>query len=127
MNAVLILRKDKILKKRFCQICGAEYGKIMTLYQFDRSVRAWVPREHIDHILPTRWVTAQSLGDPNASENLLSVCHRCNLAKKGAEDRLFVGDVIGFVQKLQSRGWGYELKRAAKHFGLADMALMVRL
>ena len=114
-------------KRRFCQICGAEYGKIHTRYAFAVATKPWVPRENIDHIIPCRFVTRRNFGDPNAVVNLLSTCHRCNLGKKGAEDRLFASDMIGFVQKLQARGWGHELKRAAKFYGLLDLANMVRV
>lgn len=115
------------VKRRFCQICGAEYGCLNMRYSFAKGTRPWIPRQNIDHIIPARWVTGRSLGDPNAIENLLSTCHRCNLAKKTAEDCLFKADALGFVQHLQSRGWGFELKHAAKYFGLAEIADLVRL
>lgn len=119
--------KRALVRRRFCQICGAEYNKIQTHYVFEKEARPWIPRQHIDHIIPARFVTGRSLGDPNAIQNLLSTCHRCNLAKKTAEDCLFKADVIGFVQHLLRRGWGFELRRAAKHFDLPEIVRLVRL
>lgn len=115
------------IRRRFCQICGAEYDRINMRYSFAKATRPWIPRQHIDHIIPARWVTGRSAGDPNALENLLSTCHRCNLAKKTAEDCLFKADALGFVSNLQRRGWGFELKRAAKYFDLPEIAALVRL
>lgn len=115
------------VRRRFCQICGAEYEKIQMRYAFAKYSRPWVPRQNLDHIIPVRWVNGRSLGNPNAVENLVSLCHKCNLAKKKAEDCLFKADAIGFVQNLQRRGWGFELRRAAKYFGLIEIADLVRL
>jgi HNH endonuclease len=117
----------RTVKRRYCQICGAEYGRIHLRYSFAKASRPWIPREHLDHIIPARFVTGRSLGDPNAIVNLLSTCHRCNLAKKTAEDCLFKADTLGFVANLQRRGWGFELKRAAKYFGLDEIVSLIRL
>lgn len=124
-GAVIPPRMRSQVKRRRCYICGAEYGRITTHYTFGRS-RPWVPREHLDHIIPCRWITSKELGDANVPVNLLSTCNRCNLGKKGAEDRLFLGDIISFVSLLQARGWGSELRNAARHFGLLDICRLIR-
>lgn len=107
-----------------CAICHARFGHIQTLYRGDR-VRPWVPRQHFDHIIAVRFVRGMNLGDPNVSVNVACVCHRCNLGKKGAEDRLFAFDILGFTQRLVRLGWGPKLYDAAANFDLWNVCKLL--
>lgn len=108
----------EMVKCKCCQLCRATYGQIL----HSDTDGIWVPRENIDHVIPVRWIKEHYFFvDANHPNNLLSVCHRENLAKKGAEDRLFVSDVLGFVQRMNQLGWSDHLRRAAEHFKIPEI------
>ncbi len=86
--------------RKRCQPCGVRYGDLV-LGQIRPIIRA---REHIDHIIPRRYLTRLGL-DPNKLFNVLSSCQRCHGRKKEAEDALFRGDTVGFLLKLARLGW----------------------
>jgi hypothetical protein len=87
--------------------------------------RYWVPHEHLDHIIPIRWCREKGY-DPNQAANVLSVCHRCNLGKKEAEDHLFAGRGLDFVRVMVQRGWNFYLMRALRQYKMDAMIQLVR-
>jgi hypothetical protein len=60
--------------------------------------------QHLDHLLPRRWLDSQGI-NPHQVANMLSVCGSCHGKKKGFEDRLFRGDVVGWLWGLRSIGY----------------------
>lgn len=107
----------RISRRPVCGVCGVGYGGGVVT----EDCHIWVPRENLDHVVPVRWCRQHGY-EPNVPENILSVCHRCNLKKKGAEDALFGGDPYKFVKLLDAMGWAPHLERTFRHY---DMRMML--
>lgn len=117
-----VKRQAKRLK---CSICKARYGQIEYYLTKTPLRKIWIPRENLDHVLPVRWCRQHGYS-PNVVENIVSCCHRCNLAKKGAEDALFAGRALDFVKLLIQHGWHAHLLRALQHYRMDMMIGLVR-
>ena len=84
-----------------CSICGLRYGQLVQYH----AKGSWVYcREALDHILPRRFLEMHGIY-AHDYRGLLSICTRDHGLKKGFEDRLFQGDVFGFLSGLQSIGY----------------------
>lgn len=76
-------------------------------------------RISVDHIVPFR-LAKQCTEKPNELVNLACMCRSCHSTKTGIESRLLKGDVIGFMQEMNSMG-GMPFERvqaALKYCGL---------
>ena len=89
-------------KRKKCGACGVKYGFV----RFDtvgtgvrKIIRA---RQAIHHLIPRRYLESRGV-DPHYPLNLISICTECHGKTKLAEDRLFSGDLLG---------WMAEMKRA---------------
>lgn len=82
-----------------CCVCGIAYGKIQ-----NEGPKLFIPIQHLDHLIPRRWLEKRGI-DPHETGNILSVCGRCHGKKKACEDRLFQGDLFGFLQGLKQAGF----------------------
>lgn len=96
--------RDQCRRKR-CQICDAKYGQMRAFRHVDDKTFMKVT-QHLDHMIPRRWLESQGI-DPHRGANLLSICGSCHGKKKVFEDRLFNGDVVGWLLGL--RGIGYPI------------------
>lgn len=103
------------VRRTTCSICSAEFGHIALTKVEGEPSRIWIPRHNFDHVIPVRWCREHDY-NPNVPENVLSVCHRCNLGKKGAEDALFGGNPYIFIKDLAMVGWAPYLEYAFRHY-----------
>lgn len=95
--------RRKVSRKR-CSICRAKYGKLF----FDKGkFEVWRPVEHIEHLIPRRWLEERGLPEHDP-KNLISVCQVCHGKAKAPEDRLYQGDVFGFLQGMKWAGFPVE-------------------
>ena len=98
-----------------CQICFQPYRRVYTLG--NNVVRH--PREHIEHMIPRRFLHEHGLDDHH-SQILLSVCQYCSIPPK-LEDRLYQGDVLSFLQGLSRLGYPVgRIVRFAASVGLKE-------
>lgn len=110
--------RSKVSRKR-CSICGAKYGKLF----FDEGkLQVWRPLEHIEHLIPRRWLEERGLPEHHP-KNLLSVCQVCHGKAKVPEDRLYQGDLLGFLQAMKTTGFPVEkIVAFAVSVGLTEFA-----
>jgi len=87
-----------------CQVCGSYYGTMRAYEDSDHRSPFIKIRQHIDHLIPRRWLEARGI-NPHLQKNLLSVCGSCHGRKKKFEDRLFQGDAIGWLTGLKQVGY----------------------
>jgi hypothetical protein len=81
------------VKRSKCQICGRPYGKVYCL-PGNKIVH---PKECLHHILSRRFLAMHGIFEHHPT-NLLSICSApCHVRLLKVEDRLFQGDVIGFL------------------------------
>lgn len=91
-------------KRRRCQIatCHAVYQSLKS-YKSNYSSnpgRLTFVKQHIHHLLPRRWLHQHAIYEHYLG-NLLSVCATCHGRAKVAEDRLFVADLMGFMEGMR--------------------------
>lgn len=86
------------VRRSYCQICGRPYGKV---YVSEGRMRC--PRQHIEHCLSRRFLHEHKIYEHHL-ENLLSTCQYCGIPPK-LEDRLYQGDVLGYLQGLKQLGY----------------------
>ena len=83
-----------------CEACDEPYGTFVRTPR-GRVVKA---RQIIDHLFPRRWLLNFN-ATPNVSVNLLSVCQVCHPRKLRAENYLFEGNALSYVQELRRLNW----------------------
>ena len=104
------------VKKRNCQVCWQPYNRV---YSNEKNVIRH-PKEHCEHLLPRRWLNEHGIYEHHV-QNLLSVCNYCHSAKLKAEDRLYQGDVLSFLQILSRLGYPVgKVVRFAASVGLKE-------
>jgi hypothetical protein len=92
------------VKRHRCQIegCHAVYG---TLKQYEWSAKQLIlVKQAIHHLLPRRWLNERGIYEHHL-KGLLSICGYCHGRAKVAEDRLFVADLMGFMEGMHSIGF----------------------
>jgi hypothetical protein len=87
--------------RRSCQIptCGRGYGRVFC----EAGNKIKHPRQVIHHLIPRRWLEEHGIFEHYPS-GLLSICQYCHGRMKPAEDRLYQGDVIGFLTICKNAG-----------------------
>ena len=87
-------------KRKKCSVCRIAYGFV----RFDQRgmgikkvIRA---KEHIHHLIPRRYLEDRHR-DPHFPLNLISICAECHGKMKLAEDRLFSGDLFGWLSEMR--------------------------
>lgn len=109
-NRLLVTRKR-------CAVCGAIYGKLRA-----HNGKVYLAKEAIDHLLARRFLEARGI-DPHRIGNLLSTCIHCHGLKVGFEERLFAGDVLGFLQGIKCAGYPVDkVVRFAVSVGLVEFS-----
>lgn len=88
--------------RKKCQVCDKPYERF---HSINGTVLYY--SEAIDHLVPRRWLNEHGIYE-HFQQNLLSVCTVCHGKKKGFEDRLFQGDLFGYLQGLRSIGYPVE-------------------
>ena len=91
----------KQVSRNHCEVCGRVYGK---LYRNGVTFRLNNPKQHIEHLIPRRWLEEHGIYEHHVS-NLLSVCNYCHAPKAKLEDRLYQGDVLSYLQGLSRLGY----------------------
>lgn len=88
------------VKRHRCQVvtCHAVYD---TLKSYKTSMRLTIVKQHIHHLIPRRWLHSQGIYEHHHG-NLFSVCATCHGRAKVVEDRLFVADLVGFMEGMRS-------------------------
>src|SRR6266850_855589 len=108
-------------RRMFCEVCGTRYGQIRATPNVDDAVFLKV-KQVVDHIFPVRFLLTLKL-DPHVEVNMLSCCGTCHGRKLPHEDKIFRGDVLGFMGGLNRIGYPMErVVAAAKHFELYGCA-----
>lgn len=83
--------------RKRCRVCGLRYGKMV----YEKGhFNIWTPVQHIHHLIPRRFLEEHGI-NPHKVEGLFSVCQQCHGRAKAPEDRLFQGDVLGFLQGMK--------------------------
>jgi hypothetical protein len=79
-------------------------------------------KQALDHIFPRRWLLNFKL-EPNLAVNLLSVCRAsCHPQKIKAENALFEGNAIAYVQELRRLNWPRQcIRKAAEFYNLKEV------
>lgn len=93
----------KRTQTKYCRVCSVDYGAMRARLRTD-SFACQRATEHIDHLIPRRWLEERGV-NPHQTNNLLSVCGSCHGRKKTFEDRLFRGDALGWLQGLRQLGY----------------------
>ncbi len=113
-----------LARRARCEACNAIYGTWV-----QTSTGRWtVALQALDHIFPRRWLLNFGL-DPNLTLNLISVCRAtCHPQKIKAENALFEGDALKYVQELRRLHWpANRIRPAAEAYRLREvMALLDR-
>jgi hypothetical protein len=100
-----------------CEVCGKTYQTLeASLPGQDNPFRYY--EEAIHHLLARRWCEENGI-TPHDSRNLVSCCDGCHAKATAAEDRLWHGDVIGFLMEM--RALNFPVKR------IVDFAVSVGL
>jgi hypothetical protein len=88
-----------------CQICLHRYNQVFVEADcLSHEVRKiHFPRQIIHHLIPRRWLNEHNYFEHHTS-NLLSICMRCHSKFQSAEDRLYQGDLIGFLTRNKQCG-----------------------
>lgn len=90
--------------RKRCRVCGVRYGKMV----FDKGrFEVWTAAQHIHHLIPRRFLEEHGI-NPHKVEGLFSVCQQCHGKAKAPEDRLFQGDVLGFLQGMKRANFPVE-------------------
>jgi hypothetical protein len=102
-----------------CQVCHRTYGTIRCRLSLTRFM---LLREHIDHLIPRRWLKAHGI-NPHQANNLISVCGSCHGQKLGFENKFFHSDLYGYLSGLRSLNYpvsqviNFALSVGLKEFG----------
>jgi HNH endonuclease len=103
-----------------CEVCGIEF-KVMVY----TDVLLYAAQQ-LDHIFPRRWLANLKL-NPHDRLNIIALCQSCHGVKKKAEERLFQGDVLGYLQALKTAGWPLSyVWRAARQYELKEVLSFFR-
>jgi hypothetical protein len=106
--------------RKRCEACRALYGKIAKIRGHYRYAT-----ENLDHIFPRRFLIQFGL-KPHLTVNLISVCGPCHGVKKRSENRLFMGDAIGYVIEVIKAGWpARRVYRAACYYAFKEVAVLI--
>jgi len=82
-----------------CQVCGQKYDIISS--PFAATDQAFIiVDEVIHHLLARRWCMEQGI-DPHDIANLISICQVCHGRANRIEDRLWRGDIVGFMTEMR--------------------------
>lgn len=110
-------REDVNLYK--CETCGSDTVDRVP----SKEGTKLVPRGHCDHVIPERAVRQFSKGfDPHSKENLCGLCPRCHGSKLQVERRIYVGDLLSFMQGMLIIGFTKErVNRALLATGFAEV------
>lgn len=107
-----------IVSRRHCSICGLAYGK---LAQVDGKFL--VPKQVIHHFLSRRFLESRGIKQIHHCWNLYSICSSDHGRMLAIEDRLFRGDVFGFLQGCKQVGLPVEkIVRFALRVGLDEFS-----
>jgi hypothetical protein len=92
------LRKEA--KRKKCSVCRVHYGFVRFDADTSGEVRKIIrAKEAIHHLIPRRYLESRGV-DPHYPLNLISICNECHGKTKVAEDRLFSGDLIGWLREM---------------------------
>lgn len=101
--------------QKACEICGAEYKK------FAEGATIWMPVQALHHIFSRRFLNRIKLNEHDRL-NMISLCDRCHGKAKKPEERLFHGDVFGFLQGYKAMGMPMSyVWRAARQYELVEV------
>jgi hypothetical protein len=105
-----------------CEACGRKYGEFTVSKRGKRILLS----EALDHIFPRRFLLNFKLS-PNMIVNLVSVCkNSCHPQKIKAENALFMGDSLTYVQTLRRLNWPKPLiKKAAEFYGFNEIVSLL--
>ena len=105
-----------IVSRAHCSICGLRYG---VLAEVDNCLI--VPKQIIHHFLSRRFLESRGIAEIHHAWNLFSMCSRCHGRTIVPEDRLFRGDVFGFLQSARQIGLPIDrIVRFALRVGLTE-------
>jgi hypothetical protein len=109
-------------QRSHCEACGRKYGDFI---QTPRGKRV-ILRQCLDHLFARRFLLNFKLS-PNVTVNLVSICtNSCHPQKLKAENSLFRGDSITYVQELRRLNWPKELiRKAAEFYGLREVVSLL--
>lgn len=92
-----------------CEVCKISLKQSMKKYESE-FIR--------DHVVPVRHLTSLHVPGVSREVNLMAICVFCHGRKRAAEERLFRGDVMGFLRVLNEIGWPMErVIKALDSFG----------
>lgn len=108
-------------RRMSCEVCTAIYGRLPL-----DSVVFSVTKQCIDHIFPVRFLRKLGL-DPHVEVNLISICGVCHARKLKHEDKIFVADVLAFMNGLNKIGYPMNrVRAAAEHYGFMEVERWVK-
>jgi hypothetical protein len=100
-----------------CEVCGIPFGEMRE----DTDGKMWRTVQHLHHIFGRRFLNALKLNEHDRL-NMIAVCQRDHGKCKKAEERLFQGDVFGYLRALKEMGFPLSyVWRAAKQYGLGEV------
>ena len=87
-------------KRARCQIqdCHAVYQSLKSYAS--HPGRLTLVKQHIHHLVPRRYLHQYAIYE-HYQGNLLSVCATCHGRAKVVEDRLFLADLMGFMEGMR--------------------------
>jgi len=87
-------------KRARCQIpdCHAVYQSLKSYAS--HPGRLTLVKQHIHHLIPRRYLHQYAIYE-HYQGNLLSVCATCHGRAKIVEDRLFLADLMGFMEGMR--------------------------
>jgi hypothetical protein len=111
-------------RRMYCEVCGTRYGQIRATASVTDAVFLKV-KQVCDHLFPVKFLLRLKL-DPHVEVNMMSVCASCHGRKLKHEDKIFRGDVLGFMAGLNRIGYPVErVRAAAMHFGFLEVEKFV--
>lgn len=100
----------KLIRADYCAVCAITLKASLKKYESE-FVR--------DHVVPVRFLTEAHCEEVSRPSNLMAICIFCHGRKRAAEEKLFRGNLIGYIQTLNGMGWPMERVRIAlDSFGL---------
>ena len=80
-------------------MCGERYDVIASPFAAT-DIAFVVLNEVIHHLLARRWCDEHGI-DPHAVANLISICQLCHGRANRIEDKLWTGDLVGFMREMR--------------------------